>query len=621
MKFSLDRSALLASAVLFVLSACGGGGGSATTPVTPPVTPPPPVTTTLSGVVAAGAPIASAAVTIKDATGTTKNATAQRNGSYSLDVSGLKAPFVIEASGVLAGNQVVLHSVLPSVTAGTSAAANVTPPPEALVATVGGAKPVKVFTTPDATKLTAAAVQSAQGTLKTALATVLTAAGVPANVDLVQSPFTANKSGLDAVLETVKVQVTTTTGTDAQVVLTNKLNPDEVVTVKSTGDTSGTITQSRLPDLSQIDAFVARFNAAVASTTAVTTLFPDMFDDAYLEDGESKAESVSRNQTDGGIVGAVFSGPALDTCNATGDICKLALTLTLAPGIVDSATGLAVEASPVTIKKQADGNWKLYGNHYHHSISLNPVASKMVRIDGGTAIAAKSAVLFNVDPTVGNVKSAIIYLQGKDGAADTEIVRLLQKVGACPTQDWLWVDQMSLGARSSNCSQILEVSDADIDTLTAKSPNPKFRFVLFADDAYTVPAGTNVEGDGIYSDLRLPSLPLRAAALDTAPFPQLTSASIANLQALSFTGALDLAWSSDLATPVVSITAELSDALTKRPLVAVALLGKTSVHFAENEISATAGPTAQRSATLYARDAQGGLYWNLYVGCGAICGW
>jgi len=621
MKTCWNRSTL-AAAVLFALAGCGGGGGGDTTPVTPP----PPAATTLSGVVAAGAPIANAAISIKDASGTTKTVSAQSNGAYSLDVSNLKAPFVIEASGVLAGNLVVLHSVLPSVTAGTSATANVTPLTEALVAAVGGAKPVKVFTSPDTSKLTPAAVDAAQGTLKKALATVLTAANVPANVDLVQSPFTANKTGLDAVIDAVKVQVTTTTGTDAQVVLTNKLNPDEVVTVKSSGDTTGTITQSTLPDLSQIDAFVAKFNASVATASAVTTLFPAMFDDAYLQDGETKADSVSRNQSEGAIVGAVSSGPALETCNATGDICRLGLSLTLAAGVVDSSTGLSSpEPSPVTIKKQADGSWKLYGNHYHHSIAVNPVASKQVRIDGGTPLATKSAVMFSVDPSVGNVNSAIVYLQGKDGAADTEIVRVSLKVGACSkSEGHLWVDKASVGGISAVCSQILEVTDADLDTLTAHSPNPKFKFVLFADEAYTVPAGSGVEGDGIYSDQRLPSLPLRAAALASASFPQLTTAAITNLQALGFTGALDLAWTSDLATPVVAIMAVLSDAdaSAQRSLVASGLLGKTSTHFAGNEISATAGAKAQRSAMLYARDAQGAHYWTQYVGCGGTgtCG-
>lgn len=602
----------IAASMLMLLSACGGGGD--TSPVTPP--PPPPVTTTLSGVVAAGAPIANASITIKDASGTTKSATAQSNGSYSLDVSNLKAPFVIEATGVLAGNQVVLHSVLPSVTAGASATANVTPLTEALLATVAGAKPVKVFTTPDTTKLTPAAVDAVQATLKTALATVLTAAGVQANVDLVQSPFMANKTGLDAVLDTVKVQVTTTTGTDAQVLLTNKLNPDEVVTVKSTGETTGTITQSTLPDLSQIDAFVTRFNASVANASAVTTLFPEMFDEAYLEDGETKTDSVTRNQGYPELVGIVWSGPVIETCNSTGDTCRIGLTQRFTTG--------EIEASPVTIKKQADGSWKLYGNHYHHSISANPVANKMVRIDGGPALPIMSAVLFNVDPSVGTVKSAIVYLQGKDGAADTEIVRLSQQVGPCPTDEGrLWVDQVSLGANPSICSAIVQLSDADIDTLTAQSLNPKFRFVLFADEAYTVPAGSGAEGDGVYSDQRLPSLPLRAAALDAAPFPQLTSASIANLQAFGLTGDLDVAWTSDLATQVVAIEAGLYEGPNKRIFSQSGLLGKTSVRFTGEEGTGTASASAQRWVKLFARDAQGALYWNQYTGCGGgtSCGW
>lgn len=52
----------------------------------------------LSGVAAYGAPMANAKITLIDAVGTTKETTADSTGSYTLDVTGLTAPFLIKAS-------------------------------------------------------------------------------------------------------------------------------------------------------------------------------------------------------------------------------------------------------------------------------------------------------------------------------------------------------------------------------------------------------------------------------------------------------------------------------------------------------------------------------------------
>ena len=76
----------LALAVL--VSACGSDDGGGTVP--------PAAGASLSGTAATGAAIANATVTVKDSSGTTVTATTDAMGNYSIDVTGLAAPFMVK---------------------------------------------------------------------------------------------------------------------------------------------------------------------------------------------------------------------------------------------------------------------------------------------------------------------------------------------------------------------------------------------------------------------------------------------------------------------------------------------------------------------------------------------
>ena len=87
MKYYLYTIASVSASIL--LSACGGGGGGSSS-----------VTNSLGGVIAVGAPIANAQVTLVCGDGTTKSTTADSSGSYSFaDLSGCSAPYVVKAVG------------------------------------------------------------------------------------------------------------------------------------------------------------------------------------------------------------------------------------------------------------------------------------------------------------------------------------------------------------------------------------------------------------------------------------------------------------------------------------------------------------------------------------------
>lgn len=601
MKSNPVRVALVASVLSMTLAACSGGGGGsgANSPAS---------TVTLAGVAAAGSPLAGASVTLKDARGVTKTATTSSNGAYSFDVTGLSAPFVLEAIGIVGGNQVVLHSVAESAPSSGSTTTNITPLTEALVANISSSDPATFFGSPTSSLVTTASLQAAQTSLKTALSTVLTAAGLPADIDLLKTAFSANKTGMDAVLESVKVSATVVNGAPV-VQLQNKMNTDEVVTLTGSGaaTSTGSITQATLPDLTKLDAVAAAFSTAVASSSAMTTSLPSLFDDDYLEDGELKAAVVARLQGATALVGATFGLPVVENCNTAGDVCRIRMTLKFANGDLDEF--------PQSIKKQTDGSWKLYGNHYHHSFGLTPVAQKYVRTDGATALASQSGLQFYVDPSVGGVKSAILFIQSPTGGADTEVLRVSQKSAVCgSSMEWLALD---IASAPTNCSNVYTMSDTLIDQFaTPSNPNPKFRIKVFTDEGYSIQAGAGMEGNGIYSNLRF-ALPLKSAQLASAPFAALTTSALTNLAVLSASGPLDLSWTGNAKAAVWLISASVQVAPSAlRSISSDLVMGLSQVTLSGNDVAGTTTASSARSAMLMARDADGRAYWTNYFGCG-----
>lgn len=71
-----------------VVTSCSGGSSSSATPSG----------TTLAGTAATGLPVAIAGLTIKDKNGVSKTGTTDAKGKYSIDVTGLTAPFLLRVT-------------------------------------------------------------------------------------------------------------------------------------------------------------------------------------------------------------------------------------------------------------------------------------------------------------------------------------------------------------------------------------------------------------------------------------------------------------------------------------------------------------------------------------------
>lgn len=175
------RLLLLACAVL-LLAACNdsNSGGTAT----------------LSGTAATGAAFANAAITVKDVTGATATTTSGTNGGYSVAVTGLTFPVIVQATS----GGTTLYSW--SFGAGT---ANITPLTTlALITSPLADNLDTVFSAwaSQAAAMTSQAMLNAQATVNANMQTQFTAQSIPyTSYDFLKTAFSANGVGIDHVLD------------------------------------------------------------------------------------------------------------------------------------------------------------------------------------------------------------------------------------------------------------------------------------------------------------------------------------------------------------------------------------------------------------------------------------
>ena len=192
-------SSLMAAAVAASLAGCGSDdGGSAA-----------PAPTTLKGTVAVGAALPGASIAVQDADASTADvtATAAADGSYRIDVSSLKAPLLLRASGTLNGEPVSVVAVVPELSGNAANTANVTSLTHAVAALIAPGGDLNGLNTAQAIagihpKTVVDASTLVVNTLKSnpAFASLL-----GANFDPLKTAFAADGSGVDAVLDQVQV--------------------------------------------------------------------------------------------------------------------------------------------------------------------------------------------------------------------------------------------------------------------------------------------------------------------------------------------------------------------------------------------------------------------------------
>jgi len=185
--------AVLATAAFLCLASCGGGGGAGSGGT---------ATSAVSGMAAAGSGIAGR-VSIKDASGQERFVDTA-SGSFTLNVDGLTPPFLLKAQWTVSGVTQTLYGF-----ASGSGTANVTPLTNlAVVAAAGSLSLDAVYQAPSpaAYNAIAAGLPAAVQELRSALAPLLSQFSV-SGLDLLTGAFAADHTGMDALLDSITVQV------------------------------------------------------------------------------------------------------------------------------------------------------------------------------------------------------------------------------------------------------------------------------------------------------------------------------------------------------------------------------------------------------------------------------
>lgn len=268
--FSLCSVGVLAG----TLGACGGGSGSD----------PAPDSTILRGVAAAGAPIYGKVYAYKPSTGESKGpVNIDGSGNYSLNVSGLDAPFVVIAEGNVGDRAYRLASVvMPGEEDGRI---NITPFSDMVTGMATGTYG-EYAENADLQVLTQADIDTIESDIKTNFSGVLTDLGVdPATVNSPRKDaFTANGTGMDKVLDALDYVAT---ANDASV----DVDRDGAADFTASSPAAVTVSTTTLTETmalfeackSSLDGMLSDLQSGVAASTIIS----NRFDVNFLDDGEN----------------------------------------------------------------------------------------------------------------------------------------------------------------------------------------------------------------------------------------------------------------------------------------------------------------------------------------------
>jgi hypothetical protein len=386
-------AALVCTATL-LLQACGGGSAgllgqiSAIPSLGCIMFPASCAAATVSGTAASGSALANVTITLKDSANNTATATTDSSGRFSIDATGLAAPFVLRAT---TGTGTTLYGM--SSTAGGGGTSNVTPLSDVVVRSwylAQGIDADQAFIslvaspapTPDQAAATAQAVLPL-----VRLGAAASNAPIASGVDLLSMAFAADHTGVDQLLDNLHVQLSsgrilltvvagtgiTQSSTITFDATTSSLTADSTTTGSSGSTTSASYTAS-LPTTTAASTALAEINAALAAFASVVNTKKQaltssdiqwFFADDYLNDGLDKAHDLAE------FVAGFSQGPTVEiaidsvkSLDAAAGRATVTVTATQTLG-----TQSETESLDFYFRKTASG-WQDEGNGRIASISL-----------------------------------------------------------------------------------------------------------------------------------------------------------------------------------------------------------------------------------------------------------
>lgn len=455
------RCALISLASAALLSACGGGGGgggvgTASNAVTSGTA------LGLTGNVSQGFPIYGASVLLTDANGTSLNAgTTDKTGAYSVpDISNLKPPILVSASGVSGGKPLTLYGMLTAKLA--NSVANVTPLTDAVVTQAAGTSPSLLLSNPSAVGgIDVSKVDAAAAKVTTAVSNVLNqiTSGSSANFNPLSTAFNADGvTAADKINDLVKV-TSTITPNGVTTDITDKSNSVGTVTISAGSSATAlaslpsSITTLNLPKLNE---FVAKINTAFSSGETLDSQFPDLIANDALDNGLDKNGQINQFAVQGRsqVIGVKLSNPNIVLCDSA-TVCLVRMTATFATGAVQNID-VFVKYYPNT------ANWLIYGNQYKFNAEFGSSLTKNINHTNLSSPVAsiESEIQFTINrdnsANWSQYKSARVSLQSGNSAPDLTYNFVLKPNSCSPSTgsyyDGMPLDNPSDANNATNCA-------------------------------------------------------------------------------------------------------------------------------------------------------------------------
>ena len=403
-------------AATMLLSACGGGGVTTTA-----------TTSVATGVAAVGAPISAGTLSAIDVNGLTASTAIADDGTYSLNfLTSLRTPILLRAEGVSGGRSVVHFGVI---TRSTDTTVNVTPVSTAVVAQVMQADPGVIFAAADTSKialLTTTQVSATNTIIGNALSTARTAAGIAGSgsLDFLNTAFTADKTGLDKLLDLVKISVQP----DRSVQLKNK-TADGVTTVSSGGTVSGNLGTVESLDTAGIDVLGRDLQAAFQAgwqTTSSSVL--NLFSTSFKHEGVDRNTIIQWIAEDAGdMLGARFLPAKVLNCSTVNSlpVCNVLFTVKYADGAFE----------PFIFPVIREGSsWKIYGDQAPVYTEYGAVVYRTIQGNDAAVTRSGFNIQVNDDAVIANTNVGYIkawFGTDTSGSPDFVFVNPSEVTGSC----------------------------------------------------------------------------------------------------------------------------------------------------------------------------------------------
>jgi hypothetical protein len=517
-----------------LVTACGGGsvGGGSSGASGP---------STISGTASSGATILGT-VTITDSSTPVVKKTVDvgANGSYTVDVSGMTAPYLLRADGVVGDRAISVHSV--ALAGDVGGTLNVTPLTELIVSNAAKKAAANADADGSYKTLTATALSAAESSVHAQLQPLLDVAAVANTVDLLHTPITTNNTGVDAVMDAVQVTLNTSTN---KATITNAVNGSAIANDfagTNTAKVDASNTATALTDfqkiVQQFNAWSALFGTSVpaANDPALLALF-DQTPGGFLWDGQdlngfltdvtTLVDSVSGVKI---FQGAKFSNVTLNSVDvpAAPTVARVSFAISYAQGRFDTYQAVMHKVGTA---------WFIAGNQ---KIGMAQVKTYVRTGDGVTT---DTGLAFEINSPNSNFQYAVVTGPGlpETGAGvDGSSAGLLYF--AVPDDSFTVA---SLGAAYRGAATIFLPSAhnqyAMNDTLIgALSDNAVYTITLFTDNA----TPTNLADDAVVATYSVTpgKRPYLNSELAALTFPQITTPNTA-IKALADNGGnLTVSW-------------------------------------------------------------------------------